>query len=361
MASFSNSTISKRRGRILELASKFKCTAVLATAPENIFYLSGYWGEGFLFLESSGASLIVPRLELEKASSSAIDVKIVQADRGQMMYEKLREASRGETVCVDNPSADKFLKIKKYVKRAKLAPEVFYNARMVKDEEEADRLVRGGAVMDRVLSKAVEAIRPGLAEYRIAEEIVAEMMRLGASPVLHRSTISPVIIASGPNSAYPHAEPTSRTIQKGDFVVVDIVLRFEGYVIDATRTFHVGPISKEELKVYSAVMEAQRRGVEALSLGRELSEVDRACRSYLTEAGLGELFIHSTGHGIGLEVHEPPWIRPDSSEKLEKGMAFTIEPGVYLPGKYGVRIEDSILMLDRPLILTNFTKSLIEL
>lgn len=361
MVSFSSSTIFKRRKRVLELTSNSEYTAVLATTPENIFYLSGYWGEGFLLLNGSEAYLIVPKLEFERASASALDVNLIRADRGHLMYEKLKEISKGKIVYVDNPPVDKFSKITNSVKQVKSIPDIFYKARMVKDEEEVDRLFKGGVIMKRALSKAKEVIRPGLTEQFVAAEIAAEIMRSGANPIIYHSTISPIIVASGPNSAYPHAEPTNRVIQKGDFVVVDIVLRFEGYVVDATRTFHVGPASDKEFEVYQAVLEAQRRGIEAISLGKTFGEIDKACRSYLAKVDFDEFFVHSTGHGIGIEVHEPPWIGPGKSERLERGMAFTIEPGVYLPGKYGVRIEDSIIMLDRPSVLTEYTKSLEEL
>lgn len=362
MNSFSNPTIFKRRReRLLELASKSGYTGVLATAPENLFYLSGYWGEGFLLMDASEAHLIVPKLEFERASASASNVNLIRADRGQLMYEKLKEVSKGKSICVDNPPADKFSKIMDSLGRAKSVPNVFYDVRMVKDEEEVARLVKGGEIMDKALSKAREVIRPGVTERFVAAEVTAEIMRSGANPVIYYSTVSPVMVASGPNSAYPHAEPTNRIIEEGDFVIVDIVLRFEGYVVDATRTFHIGSVSDEKAKAYRAVLEAQKRGIDALLPGRTFGEVDKACRSYLAKMGYAEFFVHSTGHGIGLEVHEPPWIGPDRPEKLENGMSFTIEPGIYLPGKFGIRIEDSVIMLDQPLVLTKYAKSLEEL
>ncbi|MFY3741094.1 MAG: Xaa-Pro aminopeptidase/Xaa-Pro dipeptidase [Candidatus Nitrosomirales archaeon] len=163
------------------------------------------------------------------------------------------------------------------------------------------------------------------------------------------------------NSSLPHADPTDRKIRKGDLVTVDLTLRYNGYIADATRTFAVGTIDSEKKKIYHIVKEAQEHGLNAVKAGAKCGAVDHACRSFIKKAGYGKYFIHSTGHGIGVEVHEPPWLRMKSDEILQKNMTVTVEPGIYLPNKFGVRIEDSVLVDKKVRVLNKYTKDLIIL
>ena len=178
----------------------------------------------------------------------------------------------------------------------------------------------------------------------------------------YRSTLNPLIIAGGPNGALPHAQVTSRKFKKNELIVVDLTLRYKGYVSDATRTFAIGKISNEEKNVYEIVKESQKAGLKAVKPKIDCKKVDNACREIIDESGYGKYFIHSTGHGIGLDVHELPTIGPRSSTKLEKNMAITVEPGIYIPKKFGVRIEDSLVVTQKnPILLHKFTKELLTL
>jgi len=156
--------------------------------------------------------------------------------------------------------------------------------------------------------------------------------------------LNPFIIASGPNSALPHASVSDRKFERGDFIVVDLTLRVNGYIADATRTFGLKTINPDLKKVYEIVKVAQGLGLNKCSNKIKIGEVDKTCREYISEHGFINEFNHSTGHGIGLDVHEPPWIRPHNEERLMDNMTITIEPGVYLESKFGVRIEDSIMI-----------------
>ena len=177
----------------------------------------------------------------------------------------------------------------------------------------------------------------------------------------YRSTLNPLIIAGGPNGALPHAQVTNRKFSNGDLIVVDLTLRYKGYVTDSTRTFGLGSISKEAKSVYEIVKESQKLGLQSVRPGASCKSVDDACRDYIKKQAYDKYFIHSTGHGIGLEVHELPNISPKSTAKLSKNMAVTVEPGIYIPKKFGVRIEDSLIVQDRPLLLHKFSKDLIEI
>lgn len=175
----------------------------------------------------------------------------------------------------------------------------------------------------------------------------------------YRSTLNPLIIAGGPNGALPHAQVTDRKFVGGDLIVVDLTLRYKGYVSDATRTFGVGSVSEQAKQVYEIVKESQELGLDVVKPNALCKSVDDACRNYINEKNYGKYFIHSTGHGIGLEVHEPPTIGQKSQVKLQKNMAITVEPGIYIPKKFGVRIEDSVMVNDRPQVMHKFTKELI--
>ena len=178
----------------------------------------------------------------------------------------------------------------------------------------------------------------------------------------YRSTLNPLIIAGGPNGSLPHAQVTNRKFKSGDLIVVDLTLRYKGYVSDCTRTFALGKISKEEKNVYEIVKNSQRIGLNAVKQRATCKSVDDACRKIINESGYGEYFIHSTGHGIGLDVHELPTISTRSTTKLQNKMAITVEPGIYIPNKFGVRIEDSLIVKDnKPILLHKFTKELVTL
>lgn len=210
--------------------------------------------------------------------------------------------------------------------------------RMVKEDAEIALLRAAGQAVDRALARVPGEIRfSGRTE---AE--VAAILRLMTVEEGHREA-SFSIVASGPNSASPHHEPEDRVIETGDLVVCDFGGRLGGYCSDVTRTFSVGEPGSRETEIHAAVESANRAAREAVAPGVTCEDVDRAARGVIVEAGFGEAFIHRTGHGIGLEVHEHPYIVAGNSLPLEPGMAFSIEPGIYLGGRYGVRIEDIVV------------------
>jgi Xaa-Pro aminopeptidase len=208
--------------------------------------------------------------------------------------------------------------------------------RAVKDRDELSALRRAGAAADAAFTDIVEARFEGRTERELAADLAGLLVRHGHE----RADFT--IVASGPSGASPHHEPAGRVIERGDVVVMDFGGPLDGYYSDTTRTVVVGEPSPEQARVHDAVLRAQRAARDVVRPGVAIQEVDRAARAVLTEAGLGERFIHRTGHGIGLEVHEPPYAVEGDTTELRAGMTFSIEPGAYLPGDFGVRIEDIV-------------------
>lgn len=213
--------------------------------------------------------------------------------------------------------------------------------RMRKDADEVAALGRAAAAVDRVLARIPEELPfGGRSEAEVARDIAGMVVEEGHDQARFW------IVASGPNGASPHHEPGGRIVQRGDLVVCDFGGSMNGYFSDVTRTFVVGPPTDEQAQVHSIVREAARAGRDTVKPGVGAQEVDRAAREVIAAAGYGAFFIHRTGHGIGLEVHEHPYIVEGNDRPLEPGMAFSVEPGIYLPGRFGVRIEDIVVVTE---------------
>jgi Xaa-Pro dipeptidase len=224
----------------------------------------------------------------------------------------------------------------------KSAPELLDRLRMVKDASEVSLMREAVRVAEAGLADTVPYIRVGITERELANRLVENLLRNGADVSLPFAPI----VAAGPNTADPHAEPTDRAIQDGDAVLIDWGAAHRGYFADLTRMFCVGTPSNLLADVARIVGVANAAGREAGRPGVTAADVDNATRGVIERAGFGERFTHRTGHGIGLEVHEMPYIRGDADDELEAGMTFTIEPGIYLPGQFGVRIEDDVVVTD---------------
>jgi Xaa-Pro aminopeptidase len=229
--------------------------------------------------------------------------------------------------------------------------------RMVKDEDElavmAEAALKGCKLFEHILT----VLRPGIAEVEVAAELEYQARKLGAEGMSFES-----IVASGLRSAMPHGRATSTPLPRRGFVTLDFGIIHKGYCSDMTRTVFLGKPKPEERRTYEAVLEAQENAVDAVNAGVSCAEVDEAARSVLRREGLAEAFSHSTGHGVGLEIHEPPRVGAGQTTRLQTGMVITIEPGVYLAGKFGVRIEDMVAVTrSGGQVLTPAPKALIEL
>jgi Xaa-Pro aminopeptidase len=229
--------------------------------------------------------------------------------------------------------------------------------RWTKDGEEIRRMRAAAALGCRLFEEILSCMEPGMAESAVAAELEYKA-RLGGAEAMS----FPTIVASGERSALPHGQASRAKLPKRGFVTLDFGVVLDGYCSDMTRTVHMGRATGAEREAYEAVLEAQEAGVAAVRAGVSSGDVDEAARGVLRKAGLAEWFTHSTGHGVGLEIHEGPRLAAKQTQTLEAGMIVTIEPGIYMPGRFGVRIEDMVLVTaEGGEILTPATKAWIEL
>jgi Xaa-Pro aminopeptidase/Xaa-Pro dipeptidase len=351
-----------RRSKLLRHAKQSSCSAVAAFEPENVFYLTGFWGEAIAVCSENGTKLIAPRLEFSRAEKASIDCEVVPTERGSELISTFATELHGLGACTDCSDHATVESVRKHGATIEVNTEPFFQARRIKDEAEIKVISKTSRILDKLYEICTKELRTGVSERDLQAKLVYEAMKMGANPPSYKSTLNPLIIAGGPNSSFPHAEVTDRKFRRGDMVVVDLTLRHEGYIADATRTFALGSVTGEMKKVYDVVLRSQEAGLKAARSGSTCGDVDAACRDLISERGYEKLFIHSTGHGIGLDVHEPPWIRMKNAEELKENMAITVEPGIYLENKFGVRIEDSIALTSNgPKILNRFAKDLITL
>lgn len=352
----------ERRSTILKYARQAGCNVVAAFEPENVFYLTGFWGEAIAVCTENGTKLIAPKLEYGRAEKTSIDCEVVPAERGSELISIFVSQIKDSKACTD---CSDFLTVESVRRQGgdiSVNTEPFFQTRRIKDEVEIRIIAKASRILDRLYEICEDEITAGLSERDLQAKLIYEGMRMNANPPSYKSTLNPLIIAGGPNGALPHAEVTGRKFRKGDMIVVDLTLRHSGYIADATRTFALGSATVEMKKVHATVQESQKAGLDAAKAGTECGEVDAACRDLIADRGYEKLFIHSTGHGIGLDVHEPPWLRMKNDEVLQPNMAVTVEPGIYLENKFGVRIEDSIIVRNgRPRVLNRFTKDLLIL
>ena len=218
--------------------------------------------------------------------------------------------------------------------------EVVAALRSIKDKQEIDSMRRAVVIAEVALESTLKLVKIGVSEKDIAGELFLQLIRQGSDSALPFLPI----VSSGPNGANPHAQPSERQLVEGDLLVIDWGASFNGYCSDLTRTFAVGEIDEEAARIHKVVQQSNAAGRAAGRPGASCAAVDRAARQVIEEAGYGKFFTHRTGHGIGMECHEPPYMRGDNEQLLEAGMTYTVEPGIYLTGRNGVRIEDDVLV-----------------
>lgn len=327
---------------------------VTAIAPtSNMRYLLGFSPLAderlcLLLLTGAGTRLVVPELNADQVEARAGVRGIRWSDdtgpEGALdqALEEL-EARDPAVLAVDAAMrADALLLLQEAAE-----PEESINAadlmgalRVRKSEQEIEALARAAAQADRAMMAGLEACRRGATEREVAQ-VIAQTFREDGADEVHAT-----LVASGPHSAFPHHEAGGRALEQGDTVVIDIVATLDGYCSDITRMLHLGQPSSEVRQVYDTVLKANQAGREAVRPGTRACDVDRATRSVIEEAGYGPYFVHRTGHGLGMDVHEPPWISATNEQLLEPGMVFSVEPGIYLPDRFGIRIEDIVVVTE---------------
>ncbi|MBP2336963.1 Xaa-Pro dipeptidase [Saccharothrix coeruleofusca] len=343
-----------RLDRATAAAAAAGLDALLISPGSDLRYLIGAGGSSFERLTclvlpvGREPVLVVPKLEqpgYAGVPTDALGVGVATWVDGEDPYELVRKALKGtgRVAVADMMPALHNLRLRAVIGGEQvLAGPVLRELRMRKDAAEVAALRKAGAAIDRVHARVGEWLRPGRTEAEVGADIAAAIVAEG------HELAEFVIVGSGPNGASPHHSLSDRVIEAGDVVVVDIGGPVaEGYNSDSTRTYVLGePREKDVWETYAVLQAAQQAAVDAVRPGVTCEEVDAAARQVIADAGFGEFFVHRTGHGIGLDVHEEPYIVAGNDLPLEPGMAFSVEPGIYLPGRWGARIEDIVIATD---------------
>nr|WP_229805594.1 aminopeptidase P family protein [Microbispora rosea] len=350
-----------RRARLAGTLREHDAAAALVTRPVNVRYLTGLNSSNaaVLVTATGEAAVATDSRYIETAEAVCAGVEVIEdRDVAGVLLARVPGAAR-VAVEADHMPVGLFQRLSGAHPGLALTPAggLVEAVRTVKDEEEIAALRRACAITDEAFSLVVERIAPGVTERQVARWLEAAMVELGADKPAFDS-----IVASGPNGSIPHHSPSDRPIERGDLVTMDFGARYDGYHADMTRTVAVGPPAPWQRDLYDLVRQAQRAGRHAVRPGATAHEVDAAARGVIAEAGYAERFGHGLGHGVGLEIHELPFLGPARTGRLEDRVPITVEPGVYLPGRGGVRIEDTLVTRgDGPELLTLTTKELLVL
>jgi Xaa-Pro aminopeptidase len=353
----------QRRRDIAAQLPKLKADALLVSAPANVRYLSDYTGSNglILIIPSETHFFTDPRYEISARQNIAGHVHIV---KGPLIAGVIQVIKRKHLKRIGFESGwtqfDAYQRLKEDLPLGvSLVPvgRIIEERRMVKSPAEIDTIRRSVNLNSEAFSRVLKRIRPGVRELDVAAEIEFQMKMLGAEKPSFDT-----IIAAGPHSALPHSHPTGHQIGANELLLIDMGASLEGYASDMTRVIHLGPPPKKIREMYRAVLEAQLAGIAAVREGTTAGKVDAAARNVLKKYKLDKAFVHSTGHGLGLEIHEPPRLGKKDKTRLQAGMAITIEPGVYIEGLAGIRIEDTVLVTKNGCeVLTPTSKEFVHL
>ena len=353
----------RRKALLAELASR-KLDCLVVTHPANWYYLTGFTGEsGALVVSRDGATLLTDgRFTVQaKEETLGVRVEVQQGGLYPALGTLLRKKRFGRVGYDPNQlTVTQWNTLRKALGskgRGFEAIGVVERLRARKDAQELAAMRKAAILASEVLEGVLKLVKPGVAENELGAEIEYQMKKRGASGASFET-----IVASGPRGALPHARPTAKKLRKNELVVLDLGAILGHYCSDMTRTVHVGRASKRVREWYRSVQEAQEAAVAAVRAGVTCGEVDAAAREVLKKNGLEQYFVHSTGHGLGLEVHEEPRVARGQTVRLEAGNVITIEPGVYVEGVGGIRIEDDVVVeAGRNEVLTRVKRDLIEL
>ena len=344
-----------RRDFLREKLKRQGMAAVLIDSPANLYYYTGFTGGEAVFLmcvEDGRGFIITDSRYYEQVEKECPDIPLAPLEKEpyhivvrKLLGELVRSSVSGDVKAVVGIEAT--MPLSRYLRFCEtcgeyefiLAQEAVQESRQVKDEKELSLIARAEAIGDAAFSHILELIRPGVTEAELALELEFFMKRQGAAKLSFDT-----IVASGPNSSMPHAQVTDRKLQQGDFITMDFGCVYQGYCSDMTRTVALGKPSGEMRRIYEIVSEANRRAMEAVRAGVKCSFVDAAARDYIADMSYGEYFGHGLGHSVGLEIHEEPRFSPKCDVVTKENMVITDEPGIYLPGKFGVRIEDLLVV-----------------
>ncbi len=359
-------SIMKRLRRLRVSVNEKGLDVLLVSRPENVRYLSGFTGSSaWLLVSEQKAVLATDFRYIEQADRESPDFETIQTK--QQLHNWLPDmvADFGWQTMgfeADFISYDRYGRLIEEIKtkqvNLKLIPttNIVENLRCVKDPEELVFIKKAVELTDIVFEEMRATISPGVTEKDVAWELEKNFRQKGSEGIPFE-----IIVASGSNSALPHAQPTEKSISSGEPVLIDMGARINGYCSDFSRTIFLGKPDKSFQDIYDVVLRAQINAIESIRSNMDAPQVDHFARSIIEQAGYGDFFGHGLGHGVGLVVHESPTINPSSSDSLTDGMVFTIEPGIYLAGQGGVRIEDLIVLENgKAEVLSQGTKNLLS-
>jgi Xaa-Pro aminopeptidase len=357
---------SVRQHRVAAELRRAGIDALLVTHLPNIRYLCGFTGTAGVLVIPGGTAAPVFYTDGRYAQQAADEVRSAKViiTRKAALAEACERLGRSrmrvigfEAEHLSFGAAKRIGESSRGKLRLKPVTGLVEGLRLQKDSEELNRIRASARLATGLLPSALAAIRPGTSESSVAGEMELQARRDGAEGMSFDT-----IVAAGPRSALPHGRASGQPVPGNGFIILDWGVILSGYCSDLTRTLHVGPVSTEHRRMYQAVSDAQRASIEAVKPGVEAGKVDQAGRKVLEKSGYGRYFTHSTGHGVGLEVHEAPRLAKGLKEKLCPGMVITIEPGIYIPDQGGVRIEDMVLVTESGCeVLTSAARDLITL
>ena len=360
-----------RREKLIKELMREPVDAVLIKHPSNLYYYTGFTGGEAMFLMPVNADIMsIYALELagisndsqaitndwpdgyvitdsryyeqvEKECAGLTLVKWEKKGMAETIQELMVEDKKIHIVLEDDMNLAQYMKLTQVCRNClfSLGSKWIQMPRMVKDEEELAQIEQAEHIGDAAFSHILDILKPGVSEREIALELEFFMKKQGASKLSFDT-----IVASGPNGSMPHAQVTDRLLQSGDFVTMDFGCVYQGYCSDMTRTVAIGTPTDEMKKVYQIVLDANVRAMEQIAAGQKCSDIDAVARGYIAEQGYGAYFGHGLGHGVGLDIHEEPRFSPKCDVITTENMVITDEPGIYLPGQFGVRIEDLVVV-----------------
>ena len=350
--------------RIAKIQEQFKeknIDCFLVTSKENIFYLTGFTGDsGILFIAPRKALLITDHRFQGELVDNIRGSEVCITKKGYIEELKThRIAKRKSRIGFEGSSISYSLywELRKKLDwlKFKSFDSFVEDLRIMKSREEIKKIKKACSILDKAFEATISYIKEGVSETDISIELEYRMKKAGGEKPAFET-----IVASGYRSSIPHGVASSKKIKKGEFVTIDFGTTYEGYNSDITRTVFLGKPTKKDTKIYETVYGAQKLAFESVKENMRTRDLDKVARDFISDSGFGEYFSHSLGHGVGLGVHEKPTISKKDKCCLKKGMVFTIEPGIYIPGYQGVRIEDTVVLKNgKPELLTNSGRELI--
>ena len=350
----------KRLAALRELFTE-NYNGLLITNLHNIRYLCGYSGSCGTLLVTKKEAIFFTDFRYQEQSAAEIgdtaEIVVFKNNLVKSLKARIKKARISALGVEKSLNIRQFLLFSDEFKLDLFPTEsLVERLRQTKEADEVKSLKKAFEIADHAFAKLMKIVKPGMTEIEVAAHLEFFMKMAGS----HAPSFD-TIIASGPNSSCPHAQPGSRQLKKGDMLKIDFGAVYEGYHSDMTRTVFLGKATEKFKKIYGIVLEAQQKAIKAIKVGAVCKNVDAVARKVIADAGYGENFGHGLGHSLGLEVHEAPSLSKKCADKIKAGVAFTVEPGIYLPGWGGVRIEDVFLVKEKGLLqLTSTPNALYE-